>query len=247
MSSNTTPARGVRPRWMLVTSLALLAVFVAFGFAVAVDPSHPITQPLDDAWRAFIGAHTVDEISGPLPMFFQEVGQIGGAVFALLLVVWLFVIRRWRSALFLLAAELVGSFVVSQLVKNLVDRPRPEEDLAAGLSGPLLRVDHGSFPSGHGVTMGILIVAIAALLPLAWRRVWWIISVVLALGMIWQRTFINAHWISDAIAGVIGGIGITLLVWWIFAPMLERDRGRPLFRSAKASTAAPTSPITEGA
>ena len=33
-----------------------------------------------------------------------------------------------------------------------VDRPRPVDDLANGLLGPLFPVDHGSFPSGHAVS-----------------------------------------------------------------------------------------------
>lgn len=221
-----------RPRWLLVTSLIGLALFAAFGFSVAANPESPLTQGIDDAWRALAGlAPGTGGETWALPMLFQHLGQIPGAVLTLLLIpIWLFVIRRWRSALFFLAAELVGSFGVSQLTKNLVDRPRPADDLVNGLYGPLFEVDHGSFPSGHAVSAGILLVAVAALFPPAKRLVWWIIGALLVVGMIWQRTLINAHWLSDALFGVIGGASATLILWWAFATLLQKDYGKPLFR-----------------
>lgn len=221
-----------RPRRLLVTGLIGMALFVAFAVAVAANPASPFTQAIDDAWRSLVGLEpgTGGE-AWALPMLFQHLGQIPGAVLTLLLIpIWLFVIRRWRSALFFLAAELVGNFGVSQLTKNLVDRPRPADDLANGLFGPLFEVDHGSFPSGHAVSTGILLVAVAALLPPAKRLVWWIIGALLVVGMIWQRTLINAHWLSDALFGIIGGASATLIIWWAFANLLQKDYGKPLFR-----------------
>ncbi|MCD2442059.1 phosphatase PAP2 family protein [Agromyces sp. SYSU K20354] len=236
-------ARPMRPRALLVAGLAGLAVFIGFGFAVAQNVDAPFTQPIDDAWRALVGlAPGTGGETWALPMLFQHLGQIPGAVLTMLLIpAWLFVIRRWRSALFFLTAELVGNFGVSQLTKNLVDRPRPADDTAAGLFGPLFQVDHGSFPSGHAVSTGILVIAVAALLPPAKRLSWWIIGALLVVGMIWQRTLINAHWLSDALFGIIGGASATLIIWWAFATLLQKDYGKPLFRRAIAA------PANEGA
>ncbi|MFE5489613.1 hypothetical protein ACFQ7Z_06565 [Streptomyces virginiae] len=63
----------------------------------------------------------------------------------------LLVRRRWASAGFLLTACLGGNTLVGQGLKHLVDRPRPAD--------PLVRVDHGSFPSGHAATAALLVVA----------------------------------------------------------------------------------------
>ncbi|MGW9630079.1 phosphatase PAP2 family protein [Agromyces sp. NPDC055520] len=228
-----------RPRWLIVTGLVGLVLFAAFGFAVAANPAAPFTQAMDDAWRGFVGlAPGTGGETWALPMFFQYLGEIPGAVLTILLIpIWLFVIRRWRSALFFLTAEIVGTFGVSQLTKNLVDRPRPAEDLVDGLYGPLFRVDHGSFPSGHAVSAGILVVAVAALLPAAKRLVWWIVGALIVVGMIWQRTLINAHWLSDAVFGIIGGASATLVIWWAFATLLQKDYGKPLFRHSIAAPA----------
>jgi membrane-associated phospholipid phosphatase len=242
------PAR--RPRILLVIALIGLAVFTVFALVVAAGPSRPFTQPVDDAWRALVGlAPGTGGESWALPMFFQYLGEIPGAVLTILLIpIWLFVVRRWRSALFFLAAEFGGTFLVSQLVKHLVDRPRPADDPVDGLSGPLFQVDHGSFPSGHSVSAGILLVAVAALLPAAKRGWWWLAGSLVAVGMIWQRTLINAHWLSDAIVGVIGGASFALLMWWAFATLLAEDYGRPLFRrAAPATPGADRAPHPEGA
>ncbi|WP_022891011.1 phosphatase PAP2 family protein [Agromyces subbeticus] len=232
-----------RPRGLLIAGVAGLALFVLFAFAVVADVEHPLTQPLDDAWRSAFGSGPgVGQASWAVPMFFQYLGELPGAVLTILLIpAWLFIVGRWRSALFFLSAEFGGSLVVSQLTKNLVDRPRPAEDLANGLFGPLFSVDHGSFPSGHAVSAGILLVAVAALLPAAKRNVWWSVGGAIAVGMIWQRTLINAHWFSDAVFGIVGGASATLVLWWAFAPLLRADYGKPLFRRRI------TSPAHEGA
>jgi undecaprenyl-diphosphatase len=86
--------------------------------------------------------------------------------------------------------------------------------------------------------MGVFVVVIMALIPAAkvgMRRIWLVIGLLLCAGMIWQRTLINAHWLSDSITGVIGGVGVGLIMWWAFWPLLKRDESRPwrIGRTAK--------------
>lgn len=236
MSQPAVPPRLPRSRSLLLTGLALLAVFVAMGIAVRADPAAPWTQPLDDAWRAMIGVGP----SSPLPgsavaMFFQQLGQLPGlVVMGIVLPLVLVLVGRWRSALFVFVVQIAGPGLVSQLAKNLVDRPRPAADAAAGLYGPLFTVDHGSFPSGHAVSAGVAAVTVLALIP-AQRRVLralaYALAALLIAGMVWQRTLINAHWLSDTIAGILAGVGTALVLQWAFQPWLRRDHGRrPWFR-----------------
>ena len=239
-SPRTTPDA----RRLLATGLALLLAFAAFAWVVSLDVAHPFVQGMDDAWRRLVGSGPGPE-TALLPMFFQQLGQaLGALVFMLIIPGVLFAIRRWRSALFVLAAML-GSTLVAQLVKNLVDRPRPAADEAAGLYGPLFQVDHGSLPSGHSVTMGFMVVAMAALIPPARRWIWWIAGVLLAAGMVWQRTLINAHWLSDTLIGLAAGAGSTLILWWAFSALLEQDRGKPARRSRKTTPTASRLNTTE--
>ena len=203
------------------------------GALVALDAAHPFTQPLDDWWRALVGESPDGAIhGGPLAMFFQHLGEAIGALVLLGVMISLFAVGRWRSALFFLAAIQLGMGLYSQGMKNLVDRPRPADDLDAGLHGPLFRTDHGSFPSGHAVTAGVLAIAVLALIPMAHRRLWsaWaVLGGLVMLGMIWQRTLINAHWLSDAVFGVLAGAAAAMLMWWAFWPLLLSDHGRDVW------------------
>ncbi|WP_278236712.1 phosphatase PAP2 family protein [Isoptericola sp. AK164] len=218
-----------RPRRALVLGLVGTTLFLLLALTMYLAGDTPPTQALDDAWRRAVGASTVSAVDGPLPMLFQHLGAGVGAV--VLLLVWpalLLLVRRWRTALFWWAAIVGSAVVASQLVKHTVNRERPVADEALGLVGPLFPTDHGSFPSGHSVTMGAFVVAVAALLPVAARRWWWVVGVLLAAGMVWQRTLINAHWLSDALAGIVAGASVVAILWWAFAPWLAVDRGRPL-------------------
>lgn len=217
-----------RPRTMLGAGLAALVVFAAFATHVGLAPHHPFTQPMDDAWRRIIGSPGPE--LGVVPMFFQELGEAPGFIAIGLLVPFgLLVMGRWRSALFSFLAAGVASTTLSQVTKNLVNRPRPEADAAHNLYAPLFSVDHGSYPSGHAVLVGALIVMIAAIIPAGRRSVWWCVSVVLAIGIVWQRTLVNAHWLSDTFAGLLAGALAVVLVWWAFYPMIDKDYGRPIW------------------
>jgi len=223
-----------RPIGMLWAAAVLFTVFVIMAVAVAFNPEAPFTQGLDNWWRGIIGQAPSETLyTGALAMFFQNLGQIPGAVLTIIIIPLVLVaVGRWRSSLFFLSALVFGPAVISQVTKNLVDRPRPALDEAAGLYGPLFMVDHGSFPSGHAVTAGAIAFAVAALIPSSrhtLRKIWWVLAALLMVGMMWQRTLINAHWLSDAFFGLIAGALGALLMWWLFWPLLRADYGRPVW------------------
>lgn len=223
-----------RPKALLGWSLGLLGAFALMGLFVALNAKAPFTQPLDDWWRGLVGVSPDNTFyTTALPMFFQHLGELGGAVVAVILIpAVLAIVGRWRSALFFLTITFVGPGLFSQLMKNLVDRPRPAADEVLGLFAPLIRVDHGSFPSGHAVMAGALVFAIAALIPASrntLRTAWWVIGALIMLGMVWQRTLVNAHWLSDTFFGLAAGAAASLLMWWVFWPLIQKDYGRPVW------------------
>ncbi|MET0734734.1 MAG: phosphatase PAP2 family protein [Microbacterium sp.] len=223
-----------RPAALLGWALGLIAAFALMGVLVALNADAPFTQPVDAWWRAIVGA-APDGGSHTwwLPMFFQYLGEAPGALVMIILIpAGLAIVGRWRSALFFLSACLFSMGLLSQGMKNLVDRPRPAVDEILGLFGPLFSVDHGSFPSGHAVSAGVLVFAVAALIPPVHRiarTAWWIFGGLVMLGMMWQRTLINAHWLSDTFFGLAAGAAGALLMWWLFWPLLQKDHGRPVW------------------
>ncbi|WP_051778936.1 phosphatase PAP2 family protein [Streptomyces sp. NRRL S-241] len=228
-SDRRTAPDAPRSRGVLTAGLLLLAAAVLPALVVRSDVADPPFQALDDRWLIWMG--------GPHEGIYQAAATVldlfGGPVGALLplsLLVVLLVRRRWVAAGFLLAAHLGGNMLVIQGLKHLVDRPRPAH--------PLVRVDHGSFPSGHAATAALLVVLLGVILvPAARRRAWWIGGTAFTLAMMWSRTWLHAHWLSDTVAGAAAGAGVGLLVWWLFHPALARERARALDRRGAAAGA----------
>ncbi|MGH4032244.1 phosphatase PAP2 family protein [Actinomycetota bacterium Odt1-20B] len=207
----TTPSPA-RPRRTLALAALLLLLPVAVGLIVRARTAHPPFQGLDETWLDWMGGPH-DGAPQALASGLNWFGGPAGSLVPLALLVLLLALRRWWPALFLLTAVLATQLAVQSL-KHLVDRPRPAH--------PLVTVDHGSFPSGHAATMAMTVIVLGALFvpAAARRRWWWPVSVLLTLAMMWSRTWLHAHWLSDTAAGALAGAGMTLFVWWGFAQVL---------------------------
>jgi undecaprenyl-diphosphatase len=83
-----------------------------------------------------------------------------------------------------------------------------------------------SFPSGHSIAATVTVVAaVIALVPPGRRRAWWgagavAFSVLMAL----SRAYLLAHWLSDAIAGVLLGMSCALLAALVVGLLQRRWR-----------------------
>ncbi|WP_330462157.1 phosphatase PAP2 family protein [Streptomyces sp. NBC_00775] len=207
----TAPNAAVLPLGMACSALA-----AGLGFALHDRSGRSEIQVVDHHWLTWMGgphggvyaalADVLNWFGGPL-----------GAVLPVALLLLLIGRRRWWSVAYLVTAYLLGNVVVVQVLKHLVDRPRPAH--------PLVRVDHGSFPSGHSADAALLVVVVGAVLvPAARRRSWWLFGGAFILAMMWSRTWLHAHWLSDTVAGASIGAGAALLLWRAFAPLLARER-----------------------
>ena len=97
-------------------------------------------------------------------------------------------------------------------------RPGPAAGVAGGHDG-------ASFPSGHAVATSVTAVAaVIALVPPGRRRAWWgVAAVTFSVLMGLSRAYLAAHWLSDAVAGVLLGTSCALTAalvvgllqrWW---------------------------------
>lgn len=119
---------------------------------------------------------------------------------------WLWWQGERRPALLLVATSLSGRAMV-ELMKLLVDRPRPS------LEPFPVYVSSQSFPSGHAGNSMVTYLAIALFaLPERWRRKGLVAAALLALAIGATRPVLGVHWPTDVIAGWAFGL-LWVLLW----------------------------------
>jgi len=223
----TSPAGNGRQRRQWVTAAACAAFVLAMMFTLLPAPAAPFYQGFDAWWHSIATAPAGYAVSG-LVAFLDAFGRPPGLIVLPVILIILALARRWWGMLFAFLCYLVPA-LLAQVVKNLVDRPRPAD--------PLVIVDHGSFPSGHVVSTAAIVILVAALLSPAARRYWWPVGIAFVLVMMWSRTFLGAHWLTDTFAGAAVGTSVALLLWWLCAPLLARDAARRARRKNSATPA----------
>jgi undecaprenyl-diphosphatase len=186
--------------------LAMAAVFLAVG-----------RHPLDAAPRttfAPVGRldlsvyHLIDDIRNtPLTLLARALNVIGGGVVTIplriVVAVWLAIRTRWRAlATWLLTWA--SAEIVLTAAKAFFHRGRPPD--------PLVVTVGNSFPSGHAVAAAATAVALVlVLMPNGpRRRKWEVAAAAFAFVMAFSRVYLNAHWLSDVVAGVLLGTGVAL-------------------------------------
>jgi undecaprenyl-diphosphatase len=196
------PLLGMPRRDTFVTA-ALAVVTGALFLVMATEAGRNTIQPIDDAFlRRMVSLRTgwLTQIA----KLFNLIGltyvmtpvRIGVAA-------WLAIRRRWWHVSAFVSAIVVSEISIGTL-KALYDRPRA--------LGSLVETSSASFPSGHAVAASVTAVAaVIALLPEGPRRYrWGAAAVAFAFVMALSRNYLGAHWLSDAVAGVLLGTTIAL-------------------------------------
>jgi membrane-associated phospholipid phosphatase len=137
---------------------------------------------------------------------------------------------RWTRSPWIvpfLLAVVLGDKLLTETIKQLIDRVRPDLNPIAATLGP-------SFPSGHSSTAAAFWAA-AALVVSRWcgrrgRAVLVGLAVGIAVGVAASRVLLDVHWLTD----VIGGLA---LGWAWFAACAVAFGGRMLRFGAAAQTA----------
>jgi undecaprenyl-diphosphatase len=127
-------------------------------------------------------------------------GTIGMIVIGILMVaIFVWRRRRWDAAT--LALAIVAVVAIGAPMAAIIARVRPDDSLAESMAT--------SFPSGHTAVATTVAVTLGLLL-----RRWyvWVLGVLWVLFMMWSRTYLHAHWLSDVVAGMLEGIAVATLV-----------------------------------
>ncbi|HEY0411059.1 MAG TPA: phosphatase PAP2 family protein [Candidatus Dormibacteraeota bacterium] len=117
----------------------------------------------------------------------------------------------WRGRVVALAIVVVAGVAVEVALKTLVDHPgpHPSRGLLALGSGELGR---GSFPSGHAFRGTTMAFGTALLARVTRRPPALAIAAGYAALLAWTLVYLNWHWTSDVIGGVLLGIAATSVV-----------------------------------
>jgi len=199
---------------------AAVLALTAVVFALVAD--HRVLariQHVDDAWLRLM----VSTRSAPVTAVARFLNLLGLVYVTLpvrIAIAGFLALRRrwWHLAAF--AGAVVLSEVLIGTLKGAYDRARPP--------GSLVATSGASFPSGHSIAASVTIVAaVIALVPPGRARVAWGaaaagFSVLMAL----SRAYLGAHWLSDAIAGVLLGTSCALLAALVVNQLQRRWRAR---------------------
>ena len=214
VSGNTTPQRC---RWPYLAASGLAwATFGTLWWAVR-HGGPAFDRPL----LALLHRHTAP-VPDQLAVFLTIVGNTGPMVGAGLLVLAGLLVRRQRRAAWAFGLSVGGSMVLTQVIKALVLRPRPD-------LWPSIRPEHTySFPSGHAMDTAAIATAVAFLawqFRGRWRWLAWTLGPLFVLGVGWARAYLGVHYPSDVLAGWAAAVGWVLLAQGLAAPgRLGTDR-----------------------
>ncbi len=217
----------------MTIALAALALAILLGVLVAVPSTLARVQVVDD-W-----VYDLSNQFQPTPLVWAaKVLALTGSAYVnwplrvavILLLAW----RRMWVQLLAFVLAIVTSEIVLGLMKTGYARPRPPD--------PLFATTGYSFPSGHAVAAVVTAVGIVIVLlpPGSARTRWEIRAIVFVLLMAMSRVYLNAHWLSDVVEGVLVGTALALL----FPSALQSIRVRA--QRARAETA-PAAPAGDGA
>lgn len=188
--------------WVVIgTSLLLAAAAALDGGSVLLVWDEPIQRSIEG------------RRSPALETTFRSFSRMGSnvVVFACFALIVAFAARQCRALALALAVAVLARPVFEFVVKELVDRDRPDLDRLVPGTGP-------SHPSGHvlaAVTLWGLLPPLVALRTDK-RWIWWsttVVSAVLIAGISASRMYLGVHWFSDIVQG--------FLVGWLYLALIE--------------------------
>lgn len=204
---------------ILFTVLLIVAGVWAF-VAILGEVREGDTKRFDERVILFFGAHQG-------PPWLREAGRdltaLGGVTVLTLTTAavlgFLLLMRRFGMVWLVLVA-ILGGFVLSMVLKDVIDRPRPQ------------LVPHGSlvytssFPSGHSMLSAVTYLTLGSLLGRTVRsrlvKLYFLFVAMLLSFLIGvSRVYLGVHWPTDVLAGWCAGLAWALLCW-VVARELQR-------------------------
>ena len=181
------------------------------GFlALAEDVFHKEIMNGDIIGYKLISTFLISDFATPIAKF---ITNFGGAIFLIVLTIVLFILIKNRKIGLSIFSNLVIITVLNQLLKNILQRPRPTEYRIIEETGY-------SFPSGHSMISmafyGYLIYLIYKYVKskyVKWTSIVLFSILICSIGI--SRIYLGVHYTSDVLGGFL--ISISYLVIYISA------------------------------
>lgn len=192
---------------------ATVAILAVAGLGAYLHFGHAGPLPLDESWRDAVRLNP-RSAAFTVAAFLAEIGSSVGVAACGAVACALLLTRRFGREAAAIATALILGVVLSETIKMLVARPRPMEALYPW--------DGYSYPSGHSMGAAALAVSLAYAVASVQRSgatfvsrstiTWmWIAAVSWTAAMMWSRTALGVHWLSDTVAGAIIGIAAAVI------------------------------------
>jgi membrane protein DedA with SNARE-associated domain/membrane-associated phospholipid phosphatase len=204
------------PRGFLLSLVVVAGSICAWLFGGLLQDvlTHEEAVNLDPGIERFVIDHRVAWLTDVLRTF-TRLGSNAVLIPVVAALVVYFIARRrnWRPAALAVAA-LAGADALYDIVKPIVERPRPPAPFhLVGVSG-------FSFPSGHATAVTAVWGMVATLLlvgaPVRRKVLAGVVVALVVLIVATSRVYLGVHWFTDVLGGIALG-GLWLCVLWMIA------------------------------
>ena len=196
----------------IIKNLKWIILFICLvGFlAIAEDVFHKEIMMKDIIGYKLVSTFLISDFATPIAKF---ITNFGGAIFLIIATIILFILIKNKKIGFSIISNLVIVTILNQLLKNILQRPRPNEFRIIEETGY-------SFPSGHSMVSmafyGYLIYLIYIYVKNKYLKCTLIVllsTLICTIGI--SRIYLGVHYTSDVLGGFL--ISISYLVIYISA------------------------------
>lgn len=196
----------------IVKNLKWIILFICLVvfLAIAEDVFHKEIMMKDIIGYKLVSTFLISDFATPIAKF---ITNFGGAIFLIIATIILFILIKNKKIGFSIISNLVIVTILNQLLKNILQRPRPNEFRIIEETGY-------SFPSGHSMVSmafyGYLIYLIYRYVKnkyVKWTLIVLLSILICTIGI--SRIYLGVHYTSDVLGGFL--ISISYLVIYISA------------------------------
>ena len=197
-------------KWIILFICILITVLIA------EDVMEKEIMEIDTIGYKIMSEHIISEEVTPIA---KVITEFGGAIFLITLSIILLIVIKNKKIGILIWINLVISTIINQVLKNIIQRPRPTEFRIINQNGY-------SFPSGHSMASmtfyGFLIYLIYKKVKnkyLKWTLISLLSILIILVGA--SRVYLGVHYTSDVIAGILISISYLIMFTSIAKKYLE--------------------------